>query len=124
MPPFKLPSIIFALSLIPFTIGAGDTSLVGCNSVGCPTIDGYDRCTVEAVAHIGVGLSRIHNSPSELEGFSLVKESMFQIKPVKIPVFRSTRCITYLFQKPQTLESFADALSSSTTPLSQSSNTP
>ncbi|OAL62094.1 hypothetical protein A7C99_6669 [Trichophyton rubrum] len=81
MPPFKLPSIIFALSLIPFTIGAGDTSLVGCNSVGCPTIDGYDRCTVEAVAHIGVGLSRIHNSPSELEGFSLVKESMFQIKP-------------------------------------------
>ncbi|DAA78960.1 TPA_exp: Uncharacterized protein A8136_2745 [Trichophyton benhamiae CBS 112371] len=73
MPPLKLSSVTFVLFLIPFTIGAGDTDLIGCNSVGCPTIDGYDRCTVEDATHIGVGLSRIQNAPSALEGFSLVK---------------------------------------------------
>ncbi|EZF33525.1 hypothetical protein H109_07443 [Trichophyton interdigitale MR816] len=73
MPPFKLSSITFVLSLIPFTVGSVDTDLIGCNSVGCPTVDGYDRCTVDDVTHIGVGLSRIQNAPSALEGFSLVK---------------------------------------------------
>ncbi|EFR05184.1 hypothetical protein MGYG_08198 [Nannizzia gypsea CBS 118893] len=69
----KLSALAFFLPFFPFTLAAGESDLVGCNAVSCPTVDGSDRCTVGDITHIGVGISQIQNAPFALEGFSLVK---------------------------------------------------
>ncbi|KGO38555.1 hypothetical protein PEX1_106490 [Penicillium expansum] len=53
--------------------GELSSSLVGCNEVSCPKKGSDDRCTVEENTFLGIGLSRIPDVPSSLEGFSLVK---------------------------------------------------
>jgi hypothetical protein len=49
------------------------SSLVGCKEVSCPLEGSNDRCTVGNNTFLGIGLSRIPDVPSSLEGFSLVK---------------------------------------------------
>lgn len=47
--------------------------IVGCSDLACPNENGEDRCTVGSNAFAGVGLARIPNLPSALQGLSLVK---------------------------------------------------
>lgn len=47
-------------------------SIVGCKEVSCP-YDTYDTCIVANNTFAGIGLARIANVPSSLEGLSIVK---------------------------------------------------
>ncbi|KAJ5835010.1 hypothetical protein N7447_001036 [Penicillium robsamsonii] len=53
--------------------GELSSDLVGCKEVSCPVEGSDDRCTVGDDVFLGIGLSRIPDVPSSLEGFSLVK---------------------------------------------------
>ncbi|KAJ1705359.1 hypothetical protein AFGD_000907 [Aspergillus flavus] len=73
----RLASVALLHSLL-LTYGlAEDTklseSLVGCDEVSCPKENAHDRCTVGEKTFLGIGLSRIPNVPSTLEGLSLIK---------------------------------------------------
>lgn len=73
----RLASVALLHSLL-LTYGlAEDTklseSLVGCDEVSCPKENAHDRCTVGEKTFLGIGLSRIPNIPSTLEGLSLIK---------------------------------------------------
>ncbi|KAK1145529.1 hypothetical protein N8T08_004087 [Aspergillus melleus] len=61
--------------LLPSALAADDlrNSIVGCNDVSCPKDGADDRCTVDDHTFLGVGLARIADAPSSLEGISLVK---------------------------------------------------
>lgn len=48
-------------------------NIVGCSDLACPNENGEDRCTVGNNTFAGVGLARIPNLPSALQGLSLVK---------------------------------------------------
>ncbi|KAJ5188655.1 hypothetical protein N7491_004975 [Penicillium cf. griseofulvum] len=76
------------IQLKPFTLALGlslfislalakdaelSSSLVGCKEVSCPMEGSNDRCTVGNNTFLGIGLSRIPDVPSSLEGFSLMK---------------------------------------------------
>lgn len=73
----KPSTLTLALSLFVSSTLAKDgelsSSLVGCNEVSCPKKGPDDRCTVGDNTFLGIGLSRIPDVPSSLEGFSLVK---------------------------------------------------
>ncbi|KAJ5236672.1 hypothetical protein N7489_006763 [Penicillium chrysogenum] len=72
----KPSTLALALSLfVSSTLADGELSstLVGCDEVSCPKEGINDRCTVEDNTFLGIGLSRIRDVPSPLEGFSLVK---------------------------------------------------
>ncbi|KAJ5944119.1 hypothetical protein N7516_004287 [Penicillium verrucosum] len=73
----KPSTLALALSLLVSSTLAEDgelsSSLVGCNEVSCPKQGSDDRCTVGDNTFLGIGLSRIPEVPSSLEGFSLVK---------------------------------------------------
>ncbi|KAE8381160.1 hypothetical protein BDV26DRAFT_301959 [Aspergillus bertholletiae] len=70
-------SLAFLLSLLPAYGLSEDIkpseSLVGCNEVSCPKENTYDRCTVDDKTFLGIGLARIPNVPSALDGLSLIK---------------------------------------------------
>ncbi|KAF4760455.1 hypothetical protein N7455_002235 [Penicillium solitum] len=70
-------TLALALSLFISSTLAEDgelsSSLVGCNEVSCPKKGANDRCTVGDNTFLGIGLSRIPDVPSSLEGFSLIK---------------------------------------------------
>ncbi|KAJ9485672.1 hypothetical protein VN97_g7677 [Penicillium thymicola] len=73
----KPSTLAFTLSLLFSSTLAEDgelsSSLVGCNEVSCPKQGSDDRCTVGDNTFLGIGLSRIPEVPSSLEGFSLLK---------------------------------------------------
>ncbi|KAJ5399052.1 hypothetical protein N7465_009541 [Penicillium sp. CMV-2018d] len=73
----KPSTLALVLSLFVSSTIAEDgelsSSLVGCNEVSCPKEGANDRCTVGDNTFLGIGLSRIPEVPSSLEGFSLVK---------------------------------------------------
>lgn len=73
----KPSTLALALSLFVSSTLAEDgelsSSLVGCNEVSCPKKGLNDRCTVGDNTFLGIGLSRIPDVSSSLEGFSLVK---------------------------------------------------
>ncbi|KAJ6187720.1 hypothetical protein N7519_002628 [Penicillium mononematosum] len=73
----KPSTLALALSLFVSSTLAEDgelsSTLVGCDEVSCPKEGINDRCTVEDNTFLGIGLSRIPDVPSSLEGFSLVK---------------------------------------------------
>ena len=73
----KPSALAFALSLFASSTLAEDgelsSTLVGCDEVSCPKEGINDRCTVEDNTFLGIGLSRIPDVPSSLDGFSLVK---------------------------------------------------
>ncbi|KAE8387862.1 hypothetical protein BDV23DRAFT_185867 [Aspergillus alliaceus] len=47
--------------------------LVGCNEVSCTKHNAHDRCIVGDHSFLGIGLARIPDIPSSLEGLSLIK---------------------------------------------------
>ncbi|RMJ21312.1 hypothetical protein PHISP_07817 [Aspergillus sp. HF37] len=47
--------------------------IVGCKAVFCPYSETYDNCTLGNNSFAGIGLARIPNTPSPLQGLSLVK---------------------------------------------------
>lgn len=61
--------------LLPSALGADElrNPIVGCNDLDCPKQGADDRCTVDDHTFLGVGLARIADAPSSLEGISLVK---------------------------------------------------
>lgn len=61
--------------LLPILTQAADlpAPIVGCKAVSCPHDDTHDACTVGNSTFVGIGLARIPNTPSSLEGLSLVK---------------------------------------------------
>ncbi|OGM51143.1 hypothetical protein ABOM_000136 [Aspergillus bombycis] len=73
----KPANVALLLSLFLTDGLAADTklseSLVGCDEVSCPKESSYDRCTVGDKTFLGIGLARIPNVPSALEGLSLIK---------------------------------------------------
>ncbi|OQE47265.1 hypothetical protein PENCOP_c001G06981 [Penicillium coprophilum] len=73
----KSSTLALGLSLLVSSTLAKDgdlsSSLVGCKEVSCPLQGADDRCTVGDNTFLGIGLSRIPDVPSSLEGFSLVK---------------------------------------------------
>ncbi|KAJ5616156.1 hypothetical protein N7537_001270 [Penicillium hordei] len=73
----KPSTLVLALSLfVSSTLtenGELSSSLVGCNEVSCPKDGPNDRCIVGDNTFLGIGLSRIPDVPSSLEGFSLIK---------------------------------------------------
>ncbi|KAJ5960403.1 uncharacterized protein N7479_007553 [Penicillium vulpinum] len=73
----KPSTLALVLSLFCSSTFAKDeelsSSLVGCNEVSCPKDGSDDRCPVGNNNFLGIGLSRIPDVPSSLEGFSLVK---------------------------------------------------
>ncbi|KAE8359504.1 hypothetical protein BDV27DRAFT_135989 [Aspergillus caelatus] len=73
----RYPSLVLLLSFLIIYGVAEDTklseSLVGCDEVSCPKENAHDRCTVGDKTFLGIGLSRIPNVPSTLEGLSLIK---------------------------------------------------
>lgn len=72
--PTKLTLLLSLLASSTFAKD-GDLSsdLVGCDEVSCPKEGADDRCTVGDNTFLGIGLSRIPDVPSSLDGFSLVK---------------------------------------------------
>ncbi|KAJ5794805.1 hypothetical protein N7457_001404 [Penicillium paradoxum] len=72
--PAKLTLLLSLLASSTFAKD-GDLSsdLVGCDEVSCPKEGVDDRCTVDGNTFLGIGLSRIPDVPSALDGFSLVK---------------------------------------------------
>ncbi|RMJ24987.1 hypothetical protein PHISP_04150 [Aspergillus sp. HF37] len=73
----NMPSVkLSALSLLlPMLAQAADLAapIVGCKAVSCPHDDTHYTCTVGNNTFAGIGLARIPNTPSSLEGLSLVK---------------------------------------------------
>ncbi|KAE8409742.1 hypothetical protein BDV37DRAFT_277397 [Aspergillus pseudonomiae] len=73
----KPANVVLLLSLLLTDGHAADTklseSLVGCDEVSCPKERSYDRCTVGDKTFLGIGLARIPDVPSTLEGLSLIK---------------------------------------------------
>lgn len=67
--------LAFFSLLLRSTVATDDLShsIVGCNDVSCPKVNDYDRCTINDHTFLGVGLTRIADVPSSLEGISLVK---------------------------------------------------
>ncbi|KAI9041354.1 uncharacterized protein KD926_006930 [Aspergillus affinis] len=68
-------SLVLLSLLLPSALAADDLSqsIVGCNDLSCPKEGADDRCTVDDHTFLGVGLARIIDAPSSLEGISLVK---------------------------------------------------
>ncbi|KAF9895201.1 hypothetical protein FE257_000103 [Aspergillus nanangensis] len=71
------PQALLPLLLILQPVIAEDSDLsadlVGCSEVSCPKENAYDRCTVDNNTYLGIGLARIPDIPSSLEGLSLVR---------------------------------------------------
>ena len=64
-------SILLSIPLLSFADTLSD-SIIGCDQLSCP-YDGDYHCNLGRYTYSGVGLARISNVPSSLEGLSLVK---------------------------------------------------
>lgn len=50
-----------------------DRAIVGCDAVQCPVVNDQPNCRVKNNIFLDIGLTRIPDVPSSLEGFSIVK---------------------------------------------------
>ncbi|KAL3485584.1 hypothetical protein BJX62DRAFT_242807 [Aspergillus germanicus] len=70
--PFSLSLLTTTLSLTPTQAQDLPAKIIGCADLSCPLDDTY-KCHLGSTTYTNVGLSRIRDIPSALEGLSLLK---------------------------------------------------